>query len=120
MPQAIYRDLEFPLSTSACTMQRLMKIELERNRRQRWVRGQASMGALRFRPWEGVTVGFDRLTPFTARITGWRFTSEGGIDRTLRGGRGLGRAPNSGRIRSAAIKSATVWRLAASSTKPPI
>ncbi len=31
--EMIYRDLEFPLTTSVATVQRLMKVELERNRR---------------------------------------------------------------------------------------
>ena len=81
--EAIYRDFEFPLTTSPSTVQRLMKIELEKNRRQREVGCQANLSALRFRPWEGVMVGFDRLTPFPVRISGWRFTADGGIDLTL-------------------------------------
>ncbi|MCO6418454.1 hypothetical protein JYK14_20130, partial [Siccirubricoccus sp. KC 17139] len=35
--EAIYRDMEFPLTTSVSTVQRIMKAELERNRRQREV-----------------------------------------------------------------------------------
>lgn len=35
--EAIYTDLEFPLTTSVSTVQRLMKVALERNRRQRTV-----------------------------------------------------------------------------------
>ena len=50
--EAIYRDMEFPLTTSAATVQRLMKIELERNRRQREVAMQANLSALRLRPWD--------------------------------------------------------------------
>ncbi|MBS7789419.1 hypothetical protein KTR66_05405 [Roseococcus sp. SDR] len=81
--EAIYRDLDFPLTTSAATVQRLMKVELERNRRQRAVVVQANLSALRLRPWDGVMVAIDRIEPFPARITGWRFAPEGGIDLTL-------------------------------------
>jgi hypothetical protein len=81
--EVIYRDMEFPLTTSAATVQRLMKIELERNRRQRAVAFPANLSALRLRPWDGVTVALDRVGDFPARITGWRLSSEGGIDLTL-------------------------------------
>ena len=39
--------MEFPLTTSAATAQRLMKIELERHRRQREMAMQANLSALR-------------------------------------------------------------------------
>jgi hypothetical protein len=81
--EAIYRDMEFPLTTSASTVQRLMKVELERNRRQREVSVQGNLSLLRLRPWEGVTVALERLTPFPARVTGWRLSVEGGVDLTL-------------------------------------
>ncbi len=45
--EAIYRAMGFPLTTSAATVQRLMKIEQERNRRQREVAMQANLSALR-------------------------------------------------------------------------
>ncbi|WP_229678222.1 phage tail protein, partial [Caldovatus sediminis] len=54
--EAIYRDLEFPLTTAVATVQRLMKAELERIRRQREVAFPANLSALRLRPWDGVTV----------------------------------------------------------------
>ncbi|WPB83652.1 phage tail protein [Sediminicoccus rosea] len=81
--EAIYRDMEFPLTTSAATVQRLMKIELERNRRQREVAMQANLSALRLRPWDGVTVALERLTPFPARVTGWALASDGGVNLQL-------------------------------------
>ncbi len=49
--EAIYRAMELPLTTSAATMQRLTKIELERKCRQREVAIQANPSALRLRPW---------------------------------------------------------------------
>ena len=79
----IYRDLEFPLTTSVSTVQRLMKVELERNRRQRTVAFPANLSALRLRPWEAATVALDRLTPFPARVTAWSLAAEGGVDLTL-------------------------------------
>ncbi|MFN6954737.1 MAG: phage tail protein [Acetobacteraceae bacterium] len=81
--EQIYRDLDFPLATSPSTVQRLMKVELERNRRQRAVSVQLNLSALRLRPWDGVMVDLDRLTPFPARVVGWRLAPEGGVDLTL-------------------------------------
>ena len=81
--EMIYRDLEFPLTTSVATVQRLMKVELERNRRQRTVAFPANLSALRLRPWEAATVALDRLTPFPARVTAWSLAAEGGVDLTL-------------------------------------
>jgi hypothetical protein len=81
--ETIYRDMDFALTSSPATAQRLMKIELERNRRQRTVNIQANLSALRFRPWDAVTVAIDRIEPFPARITGWRFAPDGGVDLTL-------------------------------------
>ncbi|GIX10680.1 phage tail protein [Elioraea sp.] len=81
--EQIYRDLDFPLTTSPSMVQRLMKVELERNRRQRAVTVQLNLSALRLRPWDGVMVALDRLTPFPARVVGWRLAPEGGIDLTL-------------------------------------
>jgi hypothetical protein len=81
--EAIYRDMEFPLTTSAATVQRLMKIELERNRRQRKVAMQANISALRLRPWDGVTVALERLTPFPAQVTGWALAPDGGVNLQL-------------------------------------
>jgi hypothetical protein len=81
--EMIYRDLEFPLTTSVSTVQRLMKVELERNRRQRTVSFPANLSALRLRPWEAATVALDRLAPFPARVTAWSLAAEGGIDLTL-------------------------------------
>jgi len=75
--------MEFPLTTSAATVQRLMKIELERNRRQREVAMQANLSALRLRPWDGVTVALERLTPFPARVTGWALAPDGGVNLQL-------------------------------------
>ncbi|MDT8262830.1 phage tail protein, partial [Roseomonas sp. DSM 102946] len=81
--EMIYRDLEFPLTTSVATVQRLMKVELERNRRQRTVAFPANLSALRLRPWEAAMVALDRLTPFPARVTAWSLAAEGGVDLTL-------------------------------------
>jgi hypothetical protein len=81
--EAIYRDLEFPLTTSVSTVQRLMKIELERNRRQRSVAFPAKLSALRLRLWDGVTVALDRMPSFPARVTGWSLAPEGGVDLAL-------------------------------------
>lgn len=81
--ETIFRDLEFPLTTSVSTVQRLMKIELERNRRQRSVVFPANLSALRLRPWDGVLVALDRMPPFSARVTGWALSSEGGVDLAL-------------------------------------
>jgi hypothetical protein len=81
--EQIYRDLEFPLTTSVATVQRLMKAELERIRRQREVAFPANLSALRLRPWDGVTVALDRVGPFPARVTGWRLSPDGGVDLTL-------------------------------------
>ncbi|MCX7685744.1 MAG: phage tail protein, partial [Acetobacteraceae bacterium] len=81
--EQIYRDLDFPLTTSPSMVQRLMKVELERNRRQRAVSVQLNFSALRLRPWDGVMVALDRLAPFPARVVGWRLAPEGGVDLTL-------------------------------------
>jgi len=81
--ETIYTDLEFPLTTSVSTVQRLMKVALERNRRQRTVAFPANLSALRLRPWEGTTVALDRLVPFPARITGWSLAQDGGVDLVL-------------------------------------
>lgn len=81
--EAIFRDLEFPLTTSVSTVQRLMKIELERNRRQRSVLFPARLSALRLRPWDGVTVALDRMPSFPARVTGWSLAPKGGVDLAL-------------------------------------
>lgn len=81
--EPMWRDMEFPLTTSVSTVQRLMKAELERNRRQREVAFAANLSALRLRPWEGATVALDRLAPFPARVTGWRLAADGGVDLTL-------------------------------------
>ncbi len=81
--EAIYRDMEFPLTTSAATVQRLMKIELERNRRQREVSMQGNLSLLRLRPWDGVNVALARLTPFSARVTGWALAPDGGVNLQL-------------------------------------
>ena len=81
--EAIYRSMEFPLTTSVATVQRIMKAELERNRRQREVAFPANLSALRLRPWDSVTLALDRLGPFPARVTGWRLAPDGGVDLTL-------------------------------------
>lgn len=81
--EPMWRDMEFPLTTSVSTVQRMMKAELERNRRQREVAFAANLSALRLRPWEGATVALDRLAPFPARVTGWRLAADGGVDLTL-------------------------------------
>jgi hypothetical protein len=81
--EVIYRDLDFPLVTSSSTVQRLMKIELEHNRRQRSVTAELNLSALRVRPFDLVNVSFDRMTSFPARVVGWRLAPEGGVDLTL-------------------------------------
>lgn len=81
--EAIYRSMEFPLTTSVATVQRIMKAELERNRRQREVAFPANLSALRLRPWDSVTLALDRLGPFPARVTAWRLAPDGGVDLTL-------------------------------------
>ncbi len=81
--EAIWRDMEFPLTTSVSTVQRIMKAELERNRRQREVAFPANLAALRLRPWEGAMVALDRLAPFPARVTGWSLAPDGGVNLTL-------------------------------------
>jgi hypothetical protein len=81
--EQIYRDMEFPLTTSVATVQRLMKAELERVRRQREVAFPANLSALRLRPWDGVTVALDRVGAFPARVTGWRLSPDGGVDLSL-------------------------------------
>ncbi len=35
------------------------------------------------RPWDGVTVALDRLTPFPARVTGWALAPDGGVNLQL-------------------------------------
>ena len=81
--EAIYHSMEFLLTTSVATVQRIMKAELERNRRQREVAFPANLSALRLRPWDSVTLALDRLGPFPARVTGWRLAPDGGVDLTL-------------------------------------
>jgi hypothetical protein len=55
----------------------------DRNRRQREVAMQANLSALRLRPWDGVTVTLERLTPFPARVTGWALAPDGGVNLQL-------------------------------------
>jgi len=81
--EEICRDMEFPLTTSAATVQRLMKIELERNRRQREVAMQANLSALRLRPWDGMMVALERLTPFLARVTGRALAQDAAVNLQL-------------------------------------
>jgi hypothetical protein len=76
-------SLEMPFTTSPATVQRLMAIALERNRRQRSVRFPAKLSALALRPWDVVAVDLGRLGSFNARITSWSFSAEGGIDLAL-------------------------------------
>jgi hypothetical protein len=70
-PEAIYRDMEFPLTTSTSTVQRLMKIELERKRRQREVATQANLSALRLG--DTAATGWGQMTAqgFAALGLGW-------------------------------------------------
>ena len=44
---------------------------------------QANLSALRLRPWDGVTVALDRLTPFPARVTGWGLAPDGAVNLQL-------------------------------------
>ncbi len=81
--EAIYTDLEFPLTPSVSAVQPLMKITLERNRWQRTMAFPANLSALRLWPWKDATVALDRLVPFPARITGWSLAQDGGVGLVL-------------------------------------
>lgn len=81
----LFRDLRFPFTTSGRAVQRLMKIDLERNRRQRSVIFPAKLTAFRLLPWEGVYLDHTRYG-FTAeqhRVVGWMLSEDGGVDLNL-------------------------------------
>jgi hypothetical protein len=78
-----FSTLEMPFTTSPAMVQRLMRIALQRNRRQRSVTFPANLSALALRPWDVVAVDLGRLGAFTARVAGWSFAPEGGIDLML-------------------------------------
>ena len=74
------RDLEFPLTTSVSTVQRLMKVEKQRNRRQRTVAFRQPL-----RPAAAaVEAATLTSTAFPARVTAWSLAAEGGVDLTWR------------------------------------
>lgn len=79
------RDLKFPFTTNLPTVQRLMKIELERNRRERVVMFPAKLTAMQLRPLSGVALTIDRYgwDREGMRVIGWTLAEDGGIDLTL-------------------------------------
>lgn len=81
----LYRDLRFPFTTSGRAVQRLMKIELERNLRERTIDFPAKLTGFRLLPWDGVYLDHTRYG-FTAeqhRVMGWKLAEDGGVDLTL-------------------------------------
>jgi len=83
--EELYKDLRFPFTTDTATVQRLMKIDLERNRRQRVVQFPAKLTALRIAPWDGVYLDLERyaFAQEQFRVVGWALAEDGGIDLAL-------------------------------------
>lgn len=78
------RDLQFPYTTNLPTVQRLMKIELEKNRRERIVQFQGKMTPMRLRPMSGVVLSIARYSWFDEmKVIGWSLAEGGGVDLTM-------------------------------------
>lgn len=75
--EELYGDQRFTFVTSGRQVQRLMKIALERNRRQMTADASWKLTAMKLAPVDGVYITVDRY--FTAkqfRVDGWRFNPE--------------------------------------------
>lgn len=81
----LYQDLRFPFTTSARTVQRLMKIYRERNRRQLTNAFPAKLTAFDLAPLEGVYLDYPRYGYYQAQrlVMGWALTPDGGVDLVL-------------------------------------
>lgn len=82
---ALYEEVSFPFTTSARAVQRMMKIHLERNRRQRSVFFPAQYTAMPLRPLSGCYVsntryGWDQEQHV---VMGWKLTADLGVDLVL-------------------------------------
>jgi hypothetical protein len=81
----LYEDMRFPFVTSARQVQRLMKIHLQRNRRQKTVSFPAKLTAMRLTAWDGVYISNERYEWVSEqfRVMGWMLAEDGGIDLQL-------------------------------------
>ena len=81
----LYQDIRLPFTTSARAAQRLMKIHLERNRRQRTVKFPAKLTGMRLRPLDGCYISNARYdwVQEQHRVMGWVLADDGGIDLQL-------------------------------------
>lgn len=79
------QDFRFPFTTSTPTVQRLMKIALEQNRRQGIVQFPAKLTAMRLQAWDGVYLTIERYNWVQKqfRVIGWTLSPDGGVDLTL-------------------------------------
>lgn len=83
--EEIYTDIRLPFTTSARCAQRLMKIQLERNRQQRLVRYPAKLTAMGLRPLDGCYISNARYGWLSEQhiVMGWVLADDGGIDLSL-------------------------------------
>lgn len=83
--EELYEDVRLPFTTSTPTVQRLMKIALERNRQQGILQFPAKLTAMRLQVWDGVYVRNERYgwDQKQFRVIGWALAEDGGIDLTL-------------------------------------
>lgn len=80
----IWQDLDLPLTTSAATAQRLMRIALRRNRLGRQLTLECNLRALAVKPGDVVAVDLPRIRPSTWRCVAWSLGENAlGIDVTL-------------------------------------
>lgn len=84
--ERIWRDVEFPFTTSAATAERLAKLQLERARQQITVEYPANLTALRIQPWDVIGVTNERYgwANKEFRVVGWQLSVDGGVDLLLR------------------------------------
>ena len=82
----LYQDMRLPFTISGRAARRLMKIEIERIRRQREVVFPAKLSAMNLRPLDTCYLSFDLYgwANEEVLVTGWSFSDEQGIELTLR------------------------------------
>lgn len=82
--EELYGDLRLNFVTSGRQMQRLMKIERERNRRQMIAEAPFKLTAMKLAPVDGVWITVDRyFTSKQFRVDGWRFNPDCTVGLTL-------------------------------------
>lgn len=81
----LYASISLPFTTSARAAQRIMKVTLELNRRERSIKFPAKLTAMRLRPLDGVYLSNERYGWLQEqhRVMGWVLATDGGIDLLL-------------------------------------